>query len=374
MIELERHIETLLLSSDCVVVPDFGGFMAHHIEAHFDEADNSFIPPHRTLGFNPKLKMNDSLLAHSYIDAYDLSYPDAMSRINEDVAQLRQQLSTQGYYELHGIGTLSVNAEGNTDFTPCEAGVLTPDLYGLCSFEMKPLEAEHIKQLELPPVSQVSSHTTQEETHATILPDASEESASVLTLTDDNDNEGRTISIRVAWLRNAVAIAAAVLAFFLITTPVSNGVDTDTAANLSSVSLAVITDSQQAKVVSQQPVNATRATVVDNGQQSVAKTQQPVASVQQAENPQPVKTVGNNESTADEFVVVLASHVARGNAESFVERLHQKGYTEARVIERNHTVCVVYGHYGTQGEAYQTANRLHSDAELAQAWVLNVGR
>jgi hypothetical protein len=70
------------------------------------------------------------------------------------------------------------------------------------------------------------------------------------------------------------------------------------------------------------------------------------------------------------YVVVLASHVARANAESFVEQLHQQGYTEARVIERKGVVCVVYGHYGTQGEAYLSANKLHSNKELEQAWVM----
>lgn len=61
MIELDRHIEILLLSNDCVIVPDFGGFMAHHVDARYDEADGTFLPPLRTLGFNPQLKMNDSL-------------------------------------------------------------------------------------------------------------------------------------------------------------------------------------------------------------------------------------------------------------------------------------------------------------------------
>ena len=63
VIELERHIEILLLSNDCVIVPGLGGFMTHHVEAHFDERDYMFLPPLRTLGFNPQLNINDSLLA-----------------------------------------------------------------------------------------------------------------------------------------------------------------------------------------------------------------------------------------------------------------------------------------------------------------------
>ena len=51
MIELERHIEILLLDNDCVIVPNLGGFMAHHVEAHYDDNDMLFLPPSRTLLF-----------------------------------------------------------------------------------------------------------------------------------------------------------------------------------------------------------------------------------------------------------------------------------------------------------------------------------
>ena len=111
MIELGRHIEILLLSNDCVIVPELGGFMAHHVSAHYDEGDNLFLPPLRTLGFNPQLKLNDSLLAQSYIEAYDISYPEAIRRIEEEVNELKQHLDNQGSYEIDDIGVLSINEE-----------------------------------------------------------------------------------------------------------------------------------------------------------------------------------------------------------------------------------------------------------------------
>ena len=67
VIELERHIEILLLSNDCVIVPNLGGFVAHNIEARYQEQEQLFLPPLRTLGFNPQLTINDSLLVQSYI-------------------------------------------------------------------------------------------------------------------------------------------------------------------------------------------------------------------------------------------------------------------------------------------------------------------
>ena len=100
MIELERHIEILLLSNDCVIVPGFGGFMAHHVDARYDEQENLFLPPQRTIGFNPQLTLNDSLLAQSYIEAYDISYPEALRRIEDEVRELRQHIECNGSYEL----------------------------------------------------------------------------------------------------------------------------------------------------------------------------------------------------------------------------------------------------------------------------------
>ena len=59
MIELVQHIETLLLENDCVIIPDFGGFVAHHSSAKWVEEEGLYLPPTRTIGFNPHLKINE---------------------------------------------------------------------------------------------------------------------------------------------------------------------------------------------------------------------------------------------------------------------------------------------------------------------------
>lgn len=139
MIELERHIEVLLLSNDCVIVPSLGAFVAHYVDARFDERDNMFLPPMRTLGFNPSLTHNDSLLVQSYVEAYDMSYPDALNRIEEETAELREHLDNEGTYEFCNLGILSYNDEGHLVFEPSESGILTPYLYGLGGVEISPL-------------------------------------------------------------------------------------------------------------------------------------------------------------------------------------------------------------------------------------------
>ena len=146
MVELAKHIEILLLNNDCVIVPGFGGFMAHHVDSVYDEEEKMFLPPSRTLGFNPRLHINDSLLAQSYVEAYDISYPDAVKRIESEVAEMRQTINNQGFYELSDIGVIQTNDEGNLEFEPCSAGILTPELYALTSYEFNALSMLPEKQ------------------------------------------------------------------------------------------------------------------------------------------------------------------------------------------------------------------------------------
>lgn len=50
MIELAQHIEALLLENDCVIVPNFGGFVAHYAPATYVKEENLFFtsyPYHR---------------------------------------------------------------------------------------------------------------------------------------------------------------------------------------------------------------------------------------------------------------------------------------------------------------------------------------
>ena len=131
MIELSKHIESLLLKHDCVIVPGLGGFVTQYVPARRIDDEMLFLPPCRSVGFNPQLTLNDGLLVQSYMQAYDTNYPETVKLINNSVQQLKIQLQEEGEYELSGIGKLTLGVGGKYNFIPCEAGVLSPELYGL---------------------------------------------------------------------------------------------------------------------------------------------------------------------------------------------------------------------------------------------------
>ncbi|MBO6032729.1 MAG: SPOR domain-containing protein [Prevotella sp.] len=339
MIELDRHIEILLLSNDCVIVPGLGGFMTHHVQARYDTDDQMFLPPLRTLGFNPQLTMNDSLLVQSYIEAYDISYPEALRRIESEVEELKQHIDAAGYYELNDIGELSLNEEGKYLFTPCEAGILTPELYGLSSFEMKPITTGIA-------VAEEKKETVTEKTVVPVLGGLT---------TDKVDDDERAIVIKMSWIRNTVAIAAAILAFFLMTTPVSNSDSTQ--INMGNLSNPLLVSTHKPAVKTDTTIKITPDTTIADKTVAEVKKDSVVA------QPETIKTG---------YCLVLASHVSKKNAQAFVEELHKRGFTEAEIFIRNNVTRVIYGHFETMNAAYNRLNRVRDNKGFEEAWVLKL--
>jgi len=376
VIELERHIEILLLSNDCVIVPNLGGFMAHHLEARYDEGDGMFLPPQRTLGFNPQLKLNDSLLAQLYVEAHDISYPEAVRRIEAEVAEMRQHLDNEGYYELNDIGCLTVNAEGKLEFEPCEAGILTPELYGLSSFEMLSLNV--VKDAELVAMANLQSDVSRY---------------------DDNEDSGesheRSITIKMSWIRNTVAVAAAILAFFIINKPVSNSEMSQ--VSMSQINLPILTRDSNEKVedvpqldshavqqaLNQEteiPMNQSVEAIPVESKASMVEVKVAAApvKVEAVEAPAPEKAEIEETAPAAKpepqpnFCIVVASQVSQRNAEAFAQQLQKEGFEHARVYINNYVRRVVCGFYQTEEEAYRQLQEVHKHEGLSEAWVYKI--
>ena len=358
VIEIERHIEILLLDNDCVIVPGLGGFTAHHVEARFDESDDVFLPPLRTLAFNQQLKINDSLLVQSYIEAYDISYPEALRRIEGEVEELRQRLAKEGYYEMADIGVLEMNEDGNIIFTPCEAGILTPELYGLSSFEMQPLMAEESTtsasstQVQKPNVEPTPITTTvfdqvgqKEETSAN---DAGQD-------TDTDEDAEKTICIKVSWLRNAGIAAAAALLLFFVIFPISHSglknVNIGDFNGTSFFSKLMPKDSQMNNI----NISEIKASAKDSSRQLVKD------SVKDS-----IKGI-EPKVKSDTFCIVLASCIPQKNAERYVEQLHKKGFDKAYAMVNNKMVSVIYGNYTSETDAYNDLQKIRSKDEFEQA-------
>lgn len=355
------------MDNDCVIVPDFGGFVAHYASARYSEEDNVFLPPLRTLGFNPQLRINDSLLVQSYINAYDISYPEALRRITDEVEEMRDALDTEGYYALENIGTLTVNDEGNYQFEPCEAGILSPELYGLGSYEFLTL---HEARAVITPMTKVADDRKIADVEAFAdHRNGDADSPALLEFTDSDDNDQSAIRIKMSWIRNAVAAAAAIIAFFFMATPIAN-------SDLRTRTMSQLQHNLFNKLIPQD-TNMMPATIVVADKVAEATPDEaesteevPAETTVTAEVTEPADDIKPEEKPQlPTYCIVLASQVKRSNAESYVEQLRKQGISDAEVYIHNHVVRVICGSFETEGEAYRQLNKMNNNTEFAEAWV-----
>lgn len=365
MIELHRHIEILLLDNDCVIIPDFGGFMAHHVEARYDDGDHTFLPPTRTLGFNRQLRLNDSLLAQSYVEAYDLSYPEALTRIASEVEEMRQHLHNEGYYELNDLGVLYYADNGTYTFEPCESGILTPSLYGLGSIDIVRLSVQdafsEVSVVEpVGNVRDVDTAKVQQRESKPLLIEMDETAKSLSNNDAEEDNDDETnnndLIIPVTWVRNAVAVCVAVVAFLLFPSTVTEG-------EVNTMSHSVVDTGLLTSVMPKEMIKGT---------ESIAeiKAPTPPAAKTAALKCEQVKSAETQPAGNTFYCLVLASKITKRNANRYAQMLKDKGYDKAEVLVEDKDVKVTYGRYETKNEAYLAFGKLHGKAEFKDCWVM----
>ncbi|MFA8435944.1 MAG: SPOR domain-containing protein [Marinifilaceae bacterium] len=136
MLEITKYIKDLLFLHDCVILPDFGGFIANYRSASIDESKNIFLPPTKDISFNRNLKQNDGLLIHRLIEAEKMSYEEAQKSIAFFVEDLEVRLHRGEKVELEGVGHFSFDKRYNLQFEPgCEVNFLV-DALGMGSFSL----------------------------------------------------------------------------------------------------------------------------------------------------------------------------------------------------------------------------------------------
>ena len=314
--------------------------------------------------------MNDSLLALSYVEAYDISYPEALNRIADEVTEMRQTLENSGKFELNDIGTIILNEDGNYSFEPCEAGILTPELYGLGGLNMLPLaqiSAEEAQEVDSSAASIIEMPAKTIENNRTESKvknqDSNQKMESGLSVNnsvfvndeDEEESNAEFISIKKSWLRNIAAACIALIAFFTYSSPL--GTPTVQKSQIDTGMLNRIMPKEINKVA--QPQELVLST------ESQAEESIPAKSANMAQD--------NELQTASSYYsIVLASRVTKRNAACYAELLQNKGFKEARVLITDNNVKVIYGTYSTEGEAYSALNRLHNYDAFTDGWITKV--
>jgi len=131
--QLDIHIAELLALYDCVIVPQFGGFIGNEVPAQLDEVDGKISPPSKALLFNKNLNANDGLLANHLVQMHSLSFADALSTIREEVMLYNSVLQAGKRLELRHLGVLYLDDEKNMQFHANGNAIVLANSFGFSS-------------------------------------------------------------------------------------------------------------------------------------------------------------------------------------------------------------------------------------------------
>jgi len=131
---LATYINDLLYRYDCVIVPDFGGFVTNRIGAIANNFTHTFTPPTKQVTFNSLLKHNDGLLANYIASAENISFEKASTAISLSVIKWQNELQTKSVV-IDSLGVLSLNEEKQIIFEPNTSVNYLTESFGLATVE-----------------------------------------------------------------------------------------------------------------------------------------------------------------------------------------------------------------------------------------------
>ena len=132
--KISYHIFNLLQEHDCVIVPNFGAFVARNISAKISRDGSRIYPPNKEITFNKSLIKSDGLLINEISSNENISYEMANDKLSNWVIKSHKKISKQGYIEIKNIGSISLENEKYI-FNPSQNSIFLKSSYGLNSID-----------------------------------------------------------------------------------------------------------------------------------------------------------------------------------------------------------------------------------------------
>jgi len=141
---LSKYIAELLVKNNCVIVPNFGGFIANYNPAIIDELRHKIYPPSKRVLFNSNLLNNDGLLANYVSTQISKTYSESLVLIDEVSASWKTQLNNGARVSIGEVGFLyesddKIQFEQNREFN------LYLGAYGLSAVNFVSITEESVK-------------------------------------------------------------------------------------------------------------------------------------------------------------------------------------------------------------------------------------
>ena len=107
MIEI---IQQLLLTNNCVIIPNFGAIIANYQPAEIRLFENKVVPPTKVLAFNKSLQTNDGVLVNAVMHKFEISYQEAEEKVADFSKECQHTLEANHSLILKEIGKIYFDA------------------------------------------------------------------------------------------------------------------------------------------------------------------------------------------------------------------------------------------------------------------------
>ena len=321
MNELVSHIEFLLHTHLCVIVPHFGGFVLNCIPAR-KTGLASFAPPEYELLFNQELSHNDGLLTESFMRMHDISFEEANLLIEKQVNELKTSLSSGESLLFGDLGSFRVNDEGHYVFTPNK--FIRPEYFGLSQVSLKPI-------IQMQP----AASTARKET--------------------------RRLQPTIRHIGFASAVAAVIAAIIFLITPFDKNIPASQSANI--LSESVLFTNNSAKTFSE-PISPP----VSGKQNSTSALSD--------NKPRTTESSAEQESVSEvkpetKYYIVLGVYELRSGAEFTEQALRAEGFSQVYWLERPGRIDLYTAVFTDRAEAENYLKTLHKQyPNHSDAWIM----
>ena len=323
MENLIKHITKLLSRHNCVILPGIGAFLAHKVPAAYNAKEQIFMPPHRELGFNPNIMVNDALLLSEYVSSDKITYDKAEKALSRDISSLRRILSSKGVCCFGELGTFHMNINGAISFTPNENAIDDPENYGF-------------EPLAMPLLSQCKE---------------------------------KTIVIKQRDFSRYIAIAAAVILAFFLVTPISdNAFEKNMQASIANITAKAPVVAKAVQNIEVQTISSITETVTKN----IDTEQQEVITETIKEEPavieEPTKEVVETTAPQKTYSIIVASSPNAQNAQLAIKELTRKMTADYTVVVGGGRHRISIGDYSNMSDANDALSLIKNT--FPDAWVL----
>jgi nucleoid DNA-binding protein len=163
-LDVAAYIKELILTNECVILPQFGGFVTRYRPAKVDPRKKILAPPSKEIEFHSEMTKDNGVLVN-YIVRKNKTFNTRARRLVEDfVNEINARLDNGEKVVFEGIGTFvrDINSGKLLFYSLSDENYLI-DSYGLMNLELDELATQDIAEeegIKTPPVKIVRRKQT----------------------------------------------------------------------------------------------------------------------------------------------------------------------------------------------------------------------